>query len=212
MNIKKKKPSVKAKTKKILKKDKSLGQVTHYFDKINVAVVKLTSTLKVGDYIEFRKDDVAFTQLVESMQVNHKNIQGARIGSEIGLKVLEKVDDGFKVYKAEQPTLVLEPPKPVVDQKAFSYKPIFPAKKKVEERRSVFPKMENKPLFPKRQEPVFPPMVSDQLKNQIHHRNQPQQSQSNSAPIINNVEAPKPVQKPRPERKSAYSDIKFFKF
>ena len=119
---------------------KQIGKITHYFDKINVAVIKLTSSLKVGDYIEFRKDDYSFRQLVESMQVNHKNIQGARVGSEIGLKVLEKVDENFKVFKAEQPTLVLEPPKPKVDVNAFAYKPIFPAPRKTEEKKSILPK------------------------------------------------------------------------
>lgn len=209
---KKKKISAKAKTKKILKKDKSLGMVTHYFDKINVAVVKLSAPLKVGDYIEFRKDDHTFIQLVESMQVNHKNIQGARAGSEIGLKVLEKVTEGYKVFRSEQPTLVLEPKKPDVEVRSFSYKPIFPSAKKIEEKRIAFPKVENKPLFPKRQDPVFPPMVSHELKTQMHQRTQPQQPQSNPLSQENKSEAPKPIQKPRPERKSAYSDIKFFKF
>jgi len=210
--MKKKRISAKAKTKKILKKDKSLGRVTHYFDKINVAVIKLTSSLKVGDYIEFRKDDYSFRQLVESMQVNHKNIQGARVGSEIGLKVLEKVDENFKVFKAEQPTLVLEPPKPKVDVNAFAYKPIFPAPRKTEEKKSILPKIEKKPLFAKRESPIFPPMVSKELKTQMQQKNQPAQQNpvSNRVPAPSQVEGLKSYKKP--EKKSGYSDIKFFKF
>ena len=135
MATRKKKTSIKTKAKKTVKKEKVLGMVTHYFEKIDVAVIKLSQSLKVGDYIEFRHGDVSFSQIVESMQVNHKNIPAARIGSEIGLKVAQKVKEGFKVYKVEQPKLELEPTKPKVEVNKYSYKPIFPTKRNMDDYR-----------------------------------------------------------------------------
>lgn len=92
----------------IFKKKKSnlLGEVTHYFDKINVAAIKLSAPLKVGDYIEFKTKEGNFFQIVESIQINHKNIPAARTGSEIGLKAAKKVKAGDPVYKSEHPTLI----------------------------------------------------------------------------------------------------------
>jgi len=82
--------------------EKPIGQVVHYFDKISVAVVKLFSPLKKGDEIRIAGgQETDFTQTVESMQVDHKNIDNAKKGDEVGLKVKEKVREGYKVYKGD---------------------------------------------------------------------------------------------------------------
>jgi putative protease len=80
--------------------EKLIGEVTHYFGKIGVAVVKLSDNLKVGDQIKIvGKKGEEFTQTVESMQIEHKNVQEAKAGDLIGLKVSQKVREGYKVYK-----------------------------------------------------------------------------------------------------------------
>jgi translation elongation factor EF-Tu-like GTPase len=80
--------------------EKLIGEVTHYFGKIGVAVVKLSDDLKVGDQIKIvGKKGEEFTQTVESMQIEHKNVQEAKAGDLIGLKVSQKVREGYKVYK-----------------------------------------------------------------------------------------------------------------
>jgi len=81
--------------------DKKVGKVTHYYDKIGVAVVDLEDTLKVGDKIKISDDDVEFEQVVESMQVEHEGIDEAEGGQAIGLKVKEEVKAGASVYKTE---------------------------------------------------------------------------------------------------------------
>ena len=79
---------------------KLIGKVTHYFDKIGVAVIKLDAPLKVGDTIRIRGGEATdFTQEVKSMEVEHEKIEKARKGEEVGLKVKEKVREGYKVYK-----------------------------------------------------------------------------------------------------------------
>ena len=80
-----------------------VGVVTHYFAKISVAVVELKGTLSVGDRILVRGGVHPFTtnfeQIVESMQIEHKNVESASTGQSIGLKVKERVREGDKVYK-----------------------------------------------------------------------------------------------------------------
>ena len=81
--------------------EKPIGEVVHYFDKIQVAVIKVNSSLKVGDQIRIvGGQETDFTQDVESMQVEHKSIKRAKKGDEVGLKVTEKVREGYKVFKA----------------------------------------------------------------------------------------------------------------
>lgn len=78
--------------------DKKIGTVTHYYDKIGVAVVKLEKgDLKVGDKIKLvAKDGSGVTQEISSMQIEHANIDIAKSGDEFGLKT-------EKVVKANSP-------------------------------------------------------------------------------------------------------------
>jgi len=79
---------------------KLVGEITHYFGKIGVAVLKLSDTLKVGDQIKIvGKEGEEFTQTVDSIQIEHENVPEAKAGDLIGLKVIQKVREGCKVYK-----------------------------------------------------------------------------------------------------------------
>jgi len=78
---------------------KEVGVVTHYFTRISVAVVELKDTLSVGDRILIRGATTNFEQTVESMQIQHKNVETATSGQSIGLKVKERVREGDRVYK-----------------------------------------------------------------------------------------------------------------
>ena len=79
---------------------KLIGKVVHYFDKIGVAVVQLDSALKQGDTIRIAGGEATdFKQEVKSMQVDHQEIDKAKKGDEVGMKVGEKVREGYKVYK-----------------------------------------------------------------------------------------------------------------
>ena len=78
---------------------KLIGKITHYFDKAGAAVVELSGVLKTGDEIRIAGGEVDFTQSVESMQIDRQSVNSAKSGDSIGLKVKEKVRDGYKVYK-----------------------------------------------------------------------------------------------------------------
>lgn len=80
-------------------KEKSLGKVNHYFDKIGVAAMKLGDSLKVGDTIRVEGGSVAFTQQIASMQIDHEQVNTAKMGEEVGFKVKQKVREGYRVFR-----------------------------------------------------------------------------------------------------------------
>lgn len=76
-----------------------IGKITHYFGKIGVAVIKLSDTLKAGDNIRIVGGEADFTQSVESMEVEHQKVEEAKTGESVGLKVEQKIREGYSVYK-----------------------------------------------------------------------------------------------------------------
>jgi len=81
--------------------DTKIGKVSHFFDKIGVAVVELSGSLKVGDKIKFKRHDgEEFEQAVQSMQIEHEQVKQAKKGQAIGLKTAQPVHEGAEVFKA----------------------------------------------------------------------------------------------------------------
>lgn len=78
--------------------DIKVGKVTHYFDKISVAVVQVDSTLRTGDQVKFTGSN-EFQQEIASMQVEHQAVPEAKKGDAIGIKVDQPVKEGDEVYK-----------------------------------------------------------------------------------------------------------------
>jgi len=76
-----------------------IGKITHFFSKINVAVIELTAPLNVGETILVKGPTTDLEQVVESMQIEHKNVQKAEAGQSIGLKVNDRVREKDVVYK-----------------------------------------------------------------------------------------------------------------
>ena len=82
------------------KEKKPIGKITHYFSNIGVAVVDLLSTLKKGDKIRIvGGQDTDFEQKVESMQIDHKEVKSAKKGDSVGMKINQRVHEGYKVFK-----------------------------------------------------------------------------------------------------------------
>jgi len=79
--------------------EQEIGEVSNYFAHVNVAAIKLSAPLKIGDTILIKGGENEFTQIVESMQINRKNVESANAGDEIGILVKEKVRKGYKVFK-----------------------------------------------------------------------------------------------------------------
>jgi len=79
---------------------KLIGKVSHYFSKIGVAVIELSDKLSVGDTVRIIGGETTdFEQAVNSMEMEHEKIKEAKAGDAVGIKVKEKVREGYKVYK-----------------------------------------------------------------------------------------------------------------
>tara|TARA_Y100000310_G_C20553206_1_gene749180 strand:+ start:932 stop:1189 length:258 start_codon:yes stop_codon:yes gene_type:complete len=75
-----------------------VGEITHFFDKVSVAVIQLTKNLKVGDRIHIKGATTDFEQNIDSMQIDRKPIEEAKPGDDIGMKTEERVRAKDKVY------------------------------------------------------------------------------------------------------------------
>jgi translation elongation factor EF-Tu-like GTPase len=78
--------------------EKEVGKIIHYFDKIGVGIVELEDELKVGDKIHIVGSKTDFEQTVSSMQEEHKALEKAGKGKQVGIKVDKEVRENDKVY------------------------------------------------------------------------------------------------------------------
>lgn len=83
-----------------MKEEKPIGKITHYYDHIGVAIIKFNKAVKKGEMIAIRGAHTDFTQKIDSIQYDHKDISAAKKGQEVGIKVKEKVHNTDKVYIA----------------------------------------------------------------------------------------------------------------
>lgn len=78
--------------------EKEIGKVTHFFDKISVAVIALIGDLKIGDKVHFVGTNIDFEDSVSSMQVDKESIEQAKKGDEVAIKTSKPVKEGVKVF------------------------------------------------------------------------------------------------------------------
>ncbi|MGD0728866.1 MAG: hypothetical protein ABR981_02215 [Candidatus Micrarchaeaceae archaeon] len=75
-----------------------IGRVEKFFNKINVAAIRLEGDLRIGDRIEIESDDSSVIMTVTSMQMNKEDIASATSGDDIGIKLKMQVSEGDRVY------------------------------------------------------------------------------------------------------------------
>lgn len=71
--------------------EKEVGKVSSYFSHVEVAAIKLSAPLKVGDKIHIKGNTTDFEKVVDSIQIERKDVKKAKKGDHIGIKVPEKV-------------------------------------------------------------------------------------------------------------------------
>ncbi|HJX68915.1 MAG TPA: translation elongation factor-like protein [Dehalococcoidia bacterium] len=79
--------------------DVEIGMVTDFFAKPMVAGIELSGTLRIGDKIHIKGSTTDMELTVESMQIERVNISEGKPGDLVGIKVLDRVRRGDKVYK-----------------------------------------------------------------------------------------------------------------
>ena len=81
--------------------EKEIGKISAYFSHVNVAAIKLSGNIKVGDKISFKGHTTDFEQEVKSIQINKKDVKEAKKGEHIGIVVSEKVRPNDAVFLLE---------------------------------------------------------------------------------------------------------------
>ena len=76
-----------------------VGAVTHYFGKPRVGIVALTGDVTTGDTLRFLGHGADFQQTVTSMEIEHAAVETASAGTEVGIRVAQRVREGTEVYR-----------------------------------------------------------------------------------------------------------------
>ena len=76
-----------------------IGTVSHYYNHLHVAGVTITDDeLHKGDTIHIKGHTSDFEQKVESMEIDHKAVEAAKPGDQVGLRVVEHAREHDIVY------------------------------------------------------------------------------------------------------------------
>ena len=100
-SIKKVKKTIPVKNVKEKSLGNKIGKVVHYYTNLEVGIIELSGTLKVGDKIKIKGATTDFEQKIASMQIEHEKVEEAKKGKSIGLKVKKHVRQNDVVYKVE---------------------------------------------------------------------------------------------------------------
>jgi len=81
--------------------DTPIGKVVHFFDRISVVVISLSSKISIGDEVRFvdNRHGIDFSQKIESLELDHKVFTEGQPQTEVATKVAQPVKEGALVYK-----------------------------------------------------------------------------------------------------------------
>ena len=80
--------------------EEPIGKITHYFPNIGVAAATLSAALKVGDTVRVKGHTTDFTELIESLEIEHKKVDRAGPGDDVAFRVSEKARPGDRLLRA----------------------------------------------------------------------------------------------------------------
>ncbi len=79
--------------------EKLIGKVSDFFAHPVVAGIELTAGLKVGETIRIKGHTTDLEMTVESIQIDNADVEQAKAGDSIGIKVSDRVRKGDVVFK-----------------------------------------------------------------------------------------------------------------
>ena len=79
--------------------EKEIGTISDFFAHPVVAGIELTAALKAGDKIHIKGHTTDLEMTVDSMQIDNAQVETAKAGDSIGVKVSDRVRGGDTVYK-----------------------------------------------------------------------------------------------------------------
>jgi translation elongation factor EF-1alpha len=80
--------------------EEPIGKITHYFPNIGVATAMLSGELKVGDKVRVKGHTTDFTELIESLEIEHQKVDRAGPGDDVAFKASEKARPGDQLLRA----------------------------------------------------------------------------------------------------------------
>jgi len=75
------------------------GEVTHYYSRLGVASLSLRAPLSKGDRIRILGHTTDLAEAVDSIEIDHQQIDQARPGDDVAIKVVGRVREGDKIYR-----------------------------------------------------------------------------------------------------------------
>ncbi len=75
-----------------------IGKVSDFFAKPVVAGIELTGTLKLGDKIHIKGHTTDMELTVDSMQIDNVDVEEAKAGDSVGIKISDRARRGDTVY------------------------------------------------------------------------------------------------------------------
>ncbi len=79
--------------------EERVGVVRDYFAHIGVAGIDVEGTIRVGDTLHIKGHTTDLEQTVGSIQIEHDQVEEAKAGDAIGIKVEDRCRGGDVVYK-----------------------------------------------------------------------------------------------------------------
>jgi putative protease len=86
-------------------KKEFIGNVIHYFSKVEVATIKLSATIKIGDKIAVIGKTTGIEEfLIRSMEIENKQVKVAKKGGEVGIKIprIRKNDEVYRIIPSKK--------------------------------------------------------------------------------------------------------------
>lgn len=80
--------------------EKRVGKVTHYYTKLGVAAIELEEPLHKGERVHIVGHTTDTEQPIDSMELEHHQVEEGKPGENIAIKVDEHVREHDEVYKA----------------------------------------------------------------------------------------------------------------
>lgn len=76
-----------------------IGKIAHYWPEAKAAEIRLArGPIRIGDTIRIRGHGHEFTQLIRSIQIEHKDVKAARAGEAAAIGVPWPVHEGDEIF------------------------------------------------------------------------------------------------------------------
>ena len=77
-----------------------VGVIVKFFAKPSVAAIEITNgSIKTGDLLRYQGHTTDFTEEIKSMEIDNQQVEEAKVGDLVGIKVKERVRENDKVYR-----------------------------------------------------------------------------------------------------------------